>query len=225
MPTNCPERYQAILFDMDGTLIDSEPLWLASEVELMAKYGYQWTLADQQQCLGGPLSKVGDYMSEKAAGAAPAQFFIDTMISAVEASLESDLIFMPGAIELVDELHQLGYPLALVTASPRNLLRATLAGLPFNYFSATVSSNDVTKTKPHPESYLRAAKMLQVDISQCLVVEDSRTGVRSGLASGACVVGIEHLLTFEPEDRLVRIDSLADLDATALLALHTNELG
>jgi len=220
MPTNPTIEYQAICFDMDGTLIDSEPLWLKSEIELMAEFGYEWSRVDQEYCLGGPLSKVGAYMAEKAGGAQTPEYFIATMISSVESHLENSLEFMPGAIELVDELHSLGYPLALVTASPRNLLRATLAGLPFNYFSATVSSNDVTKTKPHPESYIRAAKMLQVDISHCLVLEDSRTGVASGLASGARVVGIEHMLTFDPSDRLATVPSLDGIDAAKLLTLH-----
>ena len=220
MPTSTPIEHQAVLFDMDGTLIDSEPLWLKSEVELMARYGSEWTRSDQEFCLGGPLSKVGIYMADKSGGAASPEFFIETMISSVESHLENSLEFMPGAIELVDELHQLGFPLALVTASPRNLLRATLAGLPFNYFAASVSSNDVKRTKPDPESYLRAAKMLQVDISQCLILEDSRTGVLSGLASGARVVGIEHMITFEPAERLKTIDSLEAIDAKKLLALH-----
>ncbi len=224
MPTSSSDpqlECQAIFFDMDGTLIDSEPLWLKSEEELMARYGYDWTRADQEYCLGGPLSKVGLYMAEKADGAETPEFFVETMISAVESHLENSLNFMPGAIELVDELHQLGFPLALVTASPRNLLRATLAGLPFKYFSVSVSSDDVTKTKPHPESYLRAAKMLQVDISKCLVLEDSRTGVTSGLGSGARVVGIEHMLTFDDHERLATVPSLEGIDAHQLLALHS----
>ena len=221
MPTKEPIEYQAVLFDMDGTLIDSEPLWLASEERLMASFGYKWTRADQEYCLGGPLSKVGLYMAERAGGAESPEYFVSTMIAAVEESLQNNLTFMPGAIELVDELHAAGYPLALVTASPRNLLRATLAGLPFNYFSASVSSDDVKRTKPDPEGYLRASKMLQADISQCLVIEDSLTGVEAGLASGAHVIGIEHILKFDPSDRLVSVPTLDGLDAKDLFALHS----
>jgi HAD superfamily hydrolase (TIGR01509 family) len=208
--------FSAVLFDMDGTLIDSEPQWLISETELMARYGYTWRPEDQEYCLGGPLSKVGVYMHSLVNQEDP-EFFTNTLISMMEEKLAQELNFIPGALEVVDELHQLGTPLALVTASPRSLLRAALSALPFAYFDISMSADDVKRTKPDPEGYLKAAKGLDIPISECLVIEDSLTGVTAGLASGAHVLAIPHFITLAPADKLRTITSLENLSAAELL--------
>ncbi len=208
--------FSAVLFDMDGTLIDSEPQWLSAETELMARYGYEWTRDDQVYCLGGPLTKVGIYMQGKVDLETP-EFFTKTLIALTEEKLSQSLNFMPGALELLDELHQQGTPLALVTASPRSLLRAALSALPFTYFDVAISGDDVKQTKPHPESYVKAARQLNVPISECLVLEDSLTGVTAGLESGAKVIGIPHILQLPPHERLRVITTLEGMSAGELL--------
>ena len=97
--------FQAVLFDMDGTLINSEPYWLIAETELMAEFGYQWQLSDQSHCLGGPLPKVGRYMSDLAGGAEDWEFFMNSLVHRVTDKFHEGLDFMPGALELLEDLH------------------------------------------------------------------------------------------------------------------------
>lgn len=195
-------KMRAVLFDMDGTLINSEPYWLIAETALMSRFGHTWTDLDQAHCIGGPLPKVGAYMAELSGGAADALFFETELVRLVAEEFSNGLEFMPGAEELVQELLMANIPLALVSASPRLLVNSAIALLPPGTFVTTISSQDVRVSKPDPESYLLAASRLGVDISQCLVLEDSKTGIDAGLASGAVVIGIPHIITYPPSRRL-----------------------
>ena len=193
---------EAVLFDMDGTLINSEPYWLVCETQLMARFGHTWTDEDQAFCLGGPLPKVGAFMSELSHGAQNADYFEGELVRLVAAEFQRGLQFMPGAHDLVIELASSGIPTALVSASPRLLVDSAIALLPTGTFITSISSQDVTISKPDPESYLLAAQRLGVNITRCLVLEDSRTGIDAGLASGAVVIGIPHIITYPPTPRL-----------------------
>jgi len=207
---------QAVLFDMDGTLINSEPFWLVAETELMARYGHQWTDEDQAYCLGGPLPKVGAYMSKLAHGADNPLYFEDELVRMVAEQFKAGLEFIPGARELVTDLFESQIPMALVSASPRLLVNAALELLPKGTFVSSVSNQDVTFSKPDPESYLLAADNLGVEIKRCIVLEDSRTGIDAGLASGAIVIGIPHLITYPPTRRLRLRQNLVGLTTTEI---------
>lgn len=193
---------QAVLFDMDGTLINSEPYWLIAETELMSRFGHKWSDFDQAYCIGGPLPKVGAYMSQLAEGAADPQFFETELVRLVAEQFLQGLEFMPGAEELVHDLLAAQIPMALVSASPRLLVDSAIALLPSGTFISSVSNQDVRVSKPDPESYLLAASHLNVDITHCLVLEDSKTGIDAGLSSGAVVIGIPHIITYPPSKRL-----------------------
>jgi len=193
---------QAVLFDMDGTLINSEPYWLVAERALMSRYGHTWTDEDQAFCIGGPLPKVGAYMSSLAGGAEDATYFEVELVRMVAEQFAQGLEFMPGAQELVHDLAAAGIPMALVSTSPRLLVDGAIELLPAGTFITSVSSQDVKVSKPDPESYLLAASHLGVEITRCLVLEDSKTGIDAGLSSGAVVVGIPHIITYPPSDRL-----------------------
>ena len=209
-------KLSAVLFDMDGTLIDSEPYWLAAETELMSRYGYAWTEVDQQFCLGGPLSKVGRYMHEKAHHAENPEFFEQTLVDIVSAKFDIGLSYMPGAKEIISIVQESGLPMALVSASPRVLVNRALEHFGPGVFTTSVANNDVVNSKPDPESYLLGASLLGVNISECLVVEDSKTGIAAGVASGAYVLGVPHLVSIEPAPRLVLRDGLVGLTLTDL---------
>jgi len=213
----------AVLFDMDGTLINSEPYWLIAERELMLRYGHVWTDEDQTYCIGGPLPKVGAYMSNLAGGAEDAQFFEEELIRLVGAQFLQGLEFMPGAKELVENLASLNVPMALVSASPRLLVDAALELLPRGTFTTSVSIQDVKVSKPDPESYLLAAARLGIDITKSLVLEDSKTGITSGLASGAVVIGIPHIITYPPSPRLHIRRDLVGLGLQDLEQIYAHE--
>ncbi|MGI9195383.1 MAG: HAD family hydrolase [Candidatus Nanopelagicus sp.] len=207
----------AILFDMDGTLIDSEPLWFAAEVQVMAELGADWKPSDQINCLGGPMERTERYMQELTGNVKPIGYFSERLDLVMEQKLASDLSFMPNALELISECTEAGIPLALVTASTGRQMRSVLTRFPSNTFKATISRDDVKNSKPFPDPYLLAAETIGVDIKKCLVFEDSLTGVESGLRAGAQVIGIPHLVEMQPHSNLRLINSLSEVDLVQIL--------
>ena len=214
--------FDAVFFDMDGLMVDSEPEWLLSEIEVTAPFGYRWQDEDQVACLGGPLSKVGQYMFDKCGQVQSPQFFTQTLIDAQVARMRGNTPTMPGAIELVRELQSHGVKTALVSASPRNIVDAVLDNLGHDLFPFSISSDDVTNTKPDPEAYVKAATMSGSDISNCLVFEDSLTGMSAAIASGAYLVGVPHLVTIEESARVRVFKSLEQLSYSKLVELKSN---
>ena len=211
MPTDAlTDFYSAVFFDMDGLLVDSEPLWLVSETQMMAEHGYQWLASDQAACLGGPLDRVGEYMSGLIGGKRDGHSLMLEIIDRMVEKFKGDLPFMPGAIELINDLRAHGVPLTLVSASPRSLVDAALSNFEENPFVRSISSNDVKVSKPDPEGYLLAAASGGHDISNSLVLEDSLTGVTAANASGAWVLAVPHLVPIEKSGRVDVTDSLAN---------------
>ena len=207
----------AILFDMDGTLIDSEPLWLAAEKQVMEEVGSTWNEADQINCLGGPMERTERYMQERTGNTKPFGYFGSRLDFVMEQKLLNELELLPNALNLLSECKNANIEMALVTASTGRQMRSALTRFPENIFGATVSRDDVSVTKPNPEPYLKAASILGVDIRKCVVFEDSLTGVASGLSAGAQVIGIPHLVEMKPSKNLRVIDSLASVDLKQLL--------
>ena len=211
MPISAPSNfYSAVFFDMDGLLVDSEPLWLESETEMMAEFGYQWLESDQAACLGGPLDRVGNYMSGLIGGKRDGHSLMLEIIERMVLKFKGELPFMPGAVELISDLRANGIELTLVSASPRSLVDAALSNFVENPFARSISSNDVKITKPDPEGYLLAASSGEHEISNCLVLEDSLTGVTAAKASGAWVLAVPHLVPIEKSGRVDVTNSLAN---------------
>jgi HAD superfamily hydrolase (TIGR01509 family) len=211
MPISAPSNfYSAVFFDMDGLLVDSEPLWLESETEMMAEFGYQWLESDQAACLGGPLDRVGNYMSGLIGGQRDGHSLMLEIIERMVLKFKGELPFMPGAVELISDLRANGIELTLVSASPRSLVDAALSNFAESPFARSISSNDVKITKPDPEGYLLAASSGGHEISNCLVLEDSLTGVTAAKASGAWVLAVPHLVPIEKSGRVDVTNSLAN---------------
>jgi HAD superfamily hydrolase (TIGR01509 family) len=210
----------AVLFDMDGTLIDSEHIWLAAELLVMAELGGEWEAADQTACLGGPLERVVDRMIEKSGGGHD-EDEVGTMLMAEVARLlrETPLAWRPGARFLLAEARAAGIPTALVSASWNRIIDAVAHKMTDDLggtaFDAIVAGDDVELGKPHPEPYLTAASSLGVIPSMCLALEDSPTGVRSAVAAGCRVVAIPHVAPIA-NDGAYNVDTLAGWDLSAL---------
>ena len=171
-------------------------------------------------CIGGPIQKTGNYMSALVNGQNNPQFFIESLISMVSTDFEERLTFMPGALELLKALSDNGIRLALVSASPRQMLEATFRVLEGKCLELLISSDDVVQSKPSPECYLKAADFFGLDISECLILEDSGTGVASARASGANVVAIPHLIEIVGDEQVVVVKSLEGMSVEDLFALH-----
>ena len=204
--------FSAVFFDMDGLLVNSEPLWLEAETELMANYGYTWRTEDQNHCLGGPLSRVGAYMFEKSGMQKSPEYFTTSVIELMTDKLKHGAPVMPGALELLANLARNNVPTALVSASPRVLVDAVLSSIPGNTFAFSISADDVENPKPNPEAYVKAAHDLGVNIKDCLILEDSPTGVQAATSIGAFTIAIPHFVEIAPKMKLRVINSLEELD-------------
>jgi HAD superfamily hydrolase (TIGR01509 family) len=204
---------------MDGLLVDSEPEWLKSESEITAAYGYQWTSQDQVACLGGPLSRVGQYMHEKCNQEETPDFFTNKLVEVQSEKMRSHTPFMPGAYELVKDLQKNGVKTGLVSASPRIIVDAVLDNVGAELFPFSISSDDVERTKPHPDAYLKAAQLTNSAIENCLVFEDSLTGVGAATSSGAWLVAVPHLVHVDESERVRVIKSLEQLNFTKVQEL------
>jgi HAD superfamily hydrolase (TIGR01509 family) len=211
--------FDAVFFDMDGLLVDSEPEWLKSESEITAAYGYQWTSQDQVACLGGPLSRVGQYMHDKCNQAETPDFFTNKLVEVQSEKMRSHTPFMPGAYELVKDLQKNGAKTGLVSASPRIIVDAVLDNVGAKLFPFSISSDDVERTKPHPDAYLKAAQLTNSAIENCLVFEDSLTGVGAATSSGAWLVAVPHLVHVDESERVRVIKSLVQLNFTKVQEL------
>lgn len=182
----------AVLWDMDGTLVDSEPAWVRAQGVLAARFGREWTQADALALIGSTMEQTVEALQSAGVELAAAE---------VEAALERDVLadmrrglaWRPGARELVREVHRAGVPQAIVTTSSRLLAQVVVDALATEVpLAALVTGDDVSRGKPHPEPYLLAAATLGVDIARCVAVEDSPTGLAAAVASGARAIGVPH---------------------------------
>jgi HAD superfamily hydrolase (TIGR01509 family) len=202
----------AVLFDMDGLLVDSEPLWFEAERAVMTRLGGQWGEADQQALLGGSLERTVSWLLAKAAtpvaAARPdvARWLVAEMAGLI---LARGLPLQPGAATLLAELGCAGVPHALVTASSRVIMEAVLAVTGLS-FPVTVCGEDVRRTKPDPEPYLLAAARLGVRAAACVVLEDSPTGIAAGRAAGCPVIAVPSA-PIPPAPGLITVASLEEV--------------
>ena len=201
MPNNYPA---AVLFDMDGTLIDSEHHWLSSEQELASSWGGKWTNDDGEALIGMSLYQSTQLIKEKIGiDLTPGQI-TDLLTDSVIEKLEANLVWRPGVLELLAQLSARGVKTAIVTMSMRRMALRVAGKLPTGKFDVVVAGDDVTHGKPHPEPYLRAAEQLGVDIRDCIAFEDSVTGLTSAEASGAIAIGIPNIVQLpELEGRII----------------------
>jgi HAD superfamily hydrolase (TIGR01509 family) len=209
----------AVLFDMDGLLVDSEPLWLEVEKAVMARLGGTWTSEDQHALLGGSLHRSVGYMLGKApAGAATREQVGRWLVDGMAGLLATRGVPMrPGARELVTAVAAAGIPYALVTSSQRRIMEAVLAAARLR-FSVTVCGEDVRHTKPHPEPYLRAAALLGQPPDACVVLEDSPAGIVSARAAGCPVIAVPTIPLTDSND-IVTARSLQEVGLALLRAV------
>jgi HAD superfamily hydrolase (TIGR01509 family) len=183
-------KLRAVLFDMDGLLVDSEPLWFEAERTVMARMGGPWTEADQQQLMGGTLTHSVGYMRTRALRPTEPEVIGAWLLDAMAALVaERGVPLMAGAAGLLAELAAAGIPQALVTSAQRRIMDAVLASTGLA-FGVTVCAEDVRRSKPDPEPYLRAAALLGEAPGECVVLEDSPRGIASAQAAGCPVIAV-----------------------------------
>lgn len=204
----------ATLWDLDGTLVDSERYWIRAEQALIAEHGGTWTEERGRQLVGNTLSRTAEIMREAGVQGLENAEIIDRLGSAVRQQVaELGVPWRPGALELLQSLHQAGIPNALVTMSYSDNATAIVDSLPFEGFQAVVSGDQVRRGKPDPEAYRTGASLLGVHPADCVAFEDSVTGMRSAVASGACTIVVPNMVPIPTSPAHLEWDTLAGHDA------------
>ena len=206
----------AVLFDMDGTLVQTEHLWYDAETQSMDDLDVGWGPEHQAELVGGPLEAAVDYMVRHTGHKLGHDDMTALLLSTMENNLRTRPVeWCPGARELLLALEDTGVPCALVSASWRSLVAAVLDAVlhevGHEMFATSVAGDEGERTKPFPDPYLLAAERIGVDPAHCVVLEDSHTGVAAGVASGALVVAVPSLVPIEPADGLHVVESLVGL--------------
>ena len=211
----------AVLWDMDGTLVDTEPYWIASERSLVARYGGEWPDHHAHHLVGFDLLDAGAYIAEHGPVPLTPAEIVDDLLDGVTTRVHDEIPWRPGARELLADLVGHGVPCALVTMSWRRVAAAVIDALPPGSFTTVVCGDDVTNGKPHPEPYLTAAHRLGVAVGECVAIEDSPTGARSAVAAGCRTLGVPNVATIPDDVGADLIGSLDGVRAHDLMALTT----
>ncbi len=210
----------AVLWDMDGTLVDTETYWIAAEYELAEACGGTWDQDRALQLVGHDLLDSARLIQEHMPCALPAEEIVDFLLDGVVRKVAEAVPWRPGARELLAALRAEGVPCGLVTMSYERFVAPILAHLPAGSFQAVVTGDQVARGKPHPEPYLTAARLLGHDPADCLAIEDSETGTRSAVAAGCTVLAVPHHVAVAPGERRILASSLDGMTVPALEALR-----
>ena len=215
-----PNDLQAVLFDMDGTLVDSEKVWTIGQEELARHYGGWLSEPARRAMIGTNMTlsiqimheDIGQPWREVAAS-------VTWLEERVKQLFAEGLIWRPGARELLTELRAAGVPTALVTATARHLVEVALVTIGAHRFDAVVTADDVERTKPDPMAYLTAARLVGADPTRCVAVEDSPNGLLSAVAAGCAVLGVPCEVDLAASDQVTIEPSLTGVDLPYLRAM------
>jgi HAD superfamily hydrolase (TIGR01509 family) len=211
----------AVVFDLDGVLVDSEPVWEDVRRALVAEYGGHWAPDAQQRLMGMSTGEWAGYLSRDLGVGLPADDVAALVIERMINRYATDLPLLPGAVDAVRRMAEHG-PLGLASSSPPVLIDTVLTAADIrSLFAATLSSEAVDRGKPAPDVYLAVADRLGVPARRCAAVEDSSNGLRSAAAAGMRVIAVPHPRYPPAADAL----EAADVVLTSLAELTTKALG
>jgi HAD superfamily hydrolase (TIGR01509 family) len=210
---------QAVLLDMDGTLVDTEGIWWAAETGVFADLGHVLDEVHKAVVVGGPMARSVTHLMEVTGTTATLAELMVAIDTRFEGLISRGAPLMPGARRLLTELAAHGVPTALVSASHRRTIDAMLRTLGAENFAFTVAGDEVARTKPHPDPYLLAAARLGAEPARCVVVEDTPTGVAAGEAAGCHVVAVPSLVDVPPAAGRTVVRSLHQVTVPFLRSL------
>jgi beta-phosphoglucomutase-like phosphatase (HAD superfamily) len=210
----------AVLWDMDGTLVDTEPYWFDVEFELVAEFGGTWTEADARSLVGFDLLDSAHELRTRGSVDLDPVAVVERMLDGVIRRVADALPWRPGASELLAACATAEIPCVLVTMSWRRLADAVIASAPNGSFVASITGDEVSNGKPHPEPYLAAAATLGLAPADCVAIEDSPTGVASALGAGCATLGVPHVVPIAATPGLTLVDSLVGTGVADLRRLR-----
>ncbi len=209
----------AVLWDMDGTLVDTEPYWITAEHAIVEEAGGVWNEEYAHQLVGNDLMVSAEFIRDHSPVQLTPVQIIEELLSRVIVQVREHVPWRPGARELLSSLQEAGVPNALVTMSWRSLADAVVQALPTGTFAAVITGDEVEHGKPHPEPYFAAARSLGVEAADCVAIEDSPTGVRSAVAAGVPTIAVPHVVPVPITAGAVQVPSLRGLTPTDLASL------
>jgi len=210
---DAPTALKAALWDMDGTLVDSEPYWIAAEIELVTLHGGQWDIEKAHAMVGNALETSAAILQD-AGVALGIREIVDHLTGKVTAAIRQEIPWRPGAQELLAELHGRGVRCVLVTMSEAPMAQVVVDALDAPYFEFMVTGDQVKNGKPHPEPYLTAVELLRatdssLKVHHCVALEDSVPGVASAMAAKVPTIAIPHVVALDPDHRRTTWETLA----------------
>lgn len=210
---------QAVLLDMDGTLVDTEGFWWDAEVEVFARLGHTLDESWRDVVVGGPMTRSAGFLIEATGADITVAELTVLLNDGFEDRISRTLPLMPGAARLLAELAAHDVPTALVSASHRRIIDRILASIGTHHFRLTVAGDEVERTKPHPDPYLIAAAGLGAEPGRCAVIEDTATGVAAAEAAGCRVVAVPSVAPIAPAAGRTVVPSLEHVDLRFLHGL------
>jgi HAD superfamily hydrolase (TIGR01509 family) len=211
------DSFSAVLWDMDGTLVDTEPYWISAEMALARQHGGTWSAEQGLELVGRDLLESGRYIRTHMGIDLSPEEIVEELLDSVIQQVGRAVPWRAGARELLASLRENGVPCALVTMSYARFVDPILAALPADTFATVVTGDAVDHGKPHPEPYLAAARQLDVLASECLAIEDSALGATSAAAAGCTVLCVPLHVTIPAGPGRVFADTLQGLDSSTLL--------
>lgn len=219
-------RPAAALWDMDGTIIDSDPLWMVAEEAMLGRYGIEYPPDLSEKLVGSGLTAAARLFQELGVPLSVDAIIDEWATGVVHGLAHTTPEWMPGALELLAEFREAGIPNALVTMSVRSIADAVIALLPEGTFDAIVTGDSADHEKPHPDPYLRGAAELGVDPEHCVAFEDSTPGARSAADAGAVVIGVQNVISLQGSAAHTILPTLAgvDVDVAASIWLQHRDV-
>jgi mannitol-1-/sugar-/sorbitol-6-/2-deoxyglucose-6-phosphatase len=220
-----PRPIEAVVFDMDGVLLDSEPIWREVEKEVFGRLGITVTDEDLMQTMGVRIHDVVERWHRRHPWDEPSREAVaEEIVARVAQTIEREGVLNEGVVEAIDFVERLGLRLALASSSPMRLIRAVLSrGGLSERFPVVLTAEDEEHGKPHPDVYLSAARALGVAPERCLAIEDSENGVGAAKAAGMACVAVpppeKEAREYEEADLV--LGSLADFDDRVWAATGT----
>lgn len=216
------QELAAVLWDMDGTLVDTEPYWIAEETRMVTAYGHgEWNDDDAMALVGNPLLTSADIIRKRGGVDLPGETIVDMLLESVIAQVRAHVPYRPGAYELLLQLRRAEVPCALVTMSYRSFAEAVVEALPDGSFATIVPGDEVAHGKPDPDPYLKAAAELGVRPEQCVALEDSVPGIGAAEAAGACTVAVPHMVPIESSSNRTVLPTLDGIGPDDLRRIHS----
>ncbi|MEP7089360.1 MAG: HAD family phosphatase [Nocardioidaceae bacterium] len=212
------EGLAAVLWDMDGTLVDTEPYWIDAEFAMVAEHGGTWSHEHAMSLVGNDLLDSGRYIHEHSGISLQPAEIVEELLDRVSRRVIDDVPWRPGARELLEDLRRRDVRCAIVTMSYRRFVAPIIDALPPGTFEVVVTGDAVSQGKPHPEPYLKAAAILGVDPEHTVAIEDSNTGARSAESAGCTVLVVQNHVPVLPGERRIFAETLAGMTAEDLPA-------